>query len=50
MKKVLRQYLRLVGRLESSRHVPAPQEVRFPEYSILFEVLRRFAYSGDGKI
>jgi hypothetical protein len=32
---------------ESLAHVPTPSEVRFPEYSILFDVLRRFAYSGD---
>jgi hypothetical protein len=35
---------------ESFDHVPTPLEVRFPEYSILFEVLRRFAYSGDQEI
>jgi hypothetical protein len=32
---------------ESFDHVPTPSEVRFPEYSKLFEILRRFAYSGD---
>jgi hypothetical protein len=32
---------------ESFDHVPTPSELRFPQYSTLFEVLRRFAYSGD---
>jgi hypothetical protein len=35
---------------ESFDHLPTPSEVRFPEYSTLFEVLRRFAYSGDEEI
>jgi hypothetical protein len=35
---------------ESFDHVPTPSEVRFPEYSKLFEVLRRFVYSGDEEV
>ena len=35
---------------ESFDHVPTPSEVRFPAYSRLFEVLRRFAYSGDEEV
>jgi hypothetical protein len=33
---------------ESFDHVPAPSEVRFTEYIRLFDVLRKFAYSGVG--
>jgi hypothetical protein len=32
---------------KSFDHVPIPAEVEFPEYGRLFEVLRRFAYSGE---
>jgi hypothetical protein len=35
---------------ESFDHVPTPSEVRFLEYSSLFEVLRRFTYSGDEEV
>jgi hypothetical protein len=35
---------------ESFDYVPTTSEVWFPEYSTLFEILRRFAYSGDEEI
>jgi hypothetical protein len=35
---------------ESFDHVPTPAEVRFPGYARLFEVLRRFAYSGHEEV
>jgi hypothetical protein len=34
---------------QSFEYVPVPSEVQFPEYTRLFEVLKGYAYSGDGE-